>query len=167
MRYELLLQAQDPSTPFDPGPVEAALSARGLTGEPSGSRTWRLKNGEVEVRPLADGGRQVGLEVRVPLSEKLELIREAVVEGAAVAGEAKARLIDPQLGKEIAAKDEGLVADQYLRTAKYAGEMMGVPEAIYASIPPADDRLLKPGVKMVLAIVGVVLLLLFLIDRVL
>jgi hypothetical protein len=153
VKYELLLQPSEPSAPFDPAPLEAALSARGLTGNPEDARIWRLKAGDVELRPLLDGGKRVGTEVRVPLSDRLELIREAVLEGVVLAEQSGLRLVDPQLSRVLTAKDEGAVADQYFRTAKYAGEMLGVSEALYASIPPHPEGL-KPGTKVLLGIIG-------------
>jgi hypothetical protein len=154
----LLLLPREPTVPFDPAPLEAALSARGLTGAPEGGRRWRLKSGEVELRPMREAGKPVGAELHVPLSDKLELIREAVVEGVVLAEQAGLRLVDPQLGKVLAASDEGLVADQYFKTAKYAGEMLGVSEALYASIPPPQEGL-KPGTKVLLGIIGFITLL--------
>ena len=76
------------------------------------------------------------------------------------------RLFDPQLCRDVGAKDEGLVADQFLRTARYAGEMMGVPEAVGASFAAPDDGL-KPGTKVVLGLFAVGAALWFLVEVVL
>ncbi|MHB8878079.1 MAG: hypothetical protein ACYC8T_30650 [Myxococcaceae bacterium] len=166
MRYELLLQAKEPGAPYDPSPVDQALAARGVVQTPEGLR-WRLKAGEVEVRLLIEGGRSVATELRVPLSEKLDLVRELVVEGAAVAAQAGALLFDPQLTKGLSANDEGLVAEQFLRTAKYAGEMMGLPEAVGASYSGDDPTALKPGTKVLLGLVGLLVALYLLVDVIL
>lgn len=166
MRYELLLQPEDPQAPFDPAALEAALSARGLTGAPEGARQWRLSRGTVEVRPLVEGGKQVGTELRVPLSDQLDLIREVVEQGVLLAREASLRLVDPQLGKALREGDAEQVAAQYLATARYAGEMLGVSEALYASIPPAPEGL-QPGTKVMLGIAALVVLVIVLLEYVL
>lgn len=163
MRYELLLQTGQVDLPYDPGKVDAALAQRPVTQRPDGVRIWKLKAGEIEVLPLKEAGAIMATELRAPLSDKLELIRELVVEGAALAEEAGVRLYDPQLSRTITANDEGLVADQYFRTARYAGEMMGVPEAVAASFAPPDEGM-KAGTKVVLAIVGLLVFVWFLFD---
>lgn len=154
MRYELLLQPAAPGAPYEPGSVEALLREQGLVERPDGTRLWRLKSGEVEVEPVTEGGRQVATGLRIPLRAETDLVREALVAGAALAEQARVRLFDLQLLREVQARDEGAVVDQYLRTARYAGEMMGVSEALWASIPPPDDRLLSPGVKVALGVIA-------------
>jgi hypothetical protein len=167
VRYELLLQSLEVGAPYDPAPVEALLAARGLTDAPGGGKVWRLKAGEIEVRQLVEGGKLLATELRAPLSDKLDLIRELVVEGAALAAEAKVRLFDPQISKTLTASDEGLVADQYLRTAKYAGEMLGVSEAVNASFSGPDAGTLKPGTKVLLGLGAFLLVLYLLADNLL
>jgi hypothetical protein len=149
-----------PGTPYDSARVDALLAEKGSTVLPSGLRVWRLKNGDVELGELREGGQLIATELRIPLSEKMELIREAVEEGAALAAAAEARLIDPQLGRQLSANDSGAVADQYLRTARYAGEMMGVSEAVAASYAPPPEGI--PAGFKVLALLGGGLLLLYL-----
>ena len=151
VRYELLLQTGQAGVPVDLEKVDAALGRRELVTRPDGVKLWKLKSGEVEVRPLVEGGVPVATEVRVPLSDKLELIREAVVEGAALAAESELKLYDPQLSRTLCASDDGPVAEQFLRTAKYAGEMMGLPEAVYASFAPPEQGM-KTGTKVILGI---------------
>ncbi len=154
MRYELLLQPPEPGAPFDPSPVEQALEARGATVRPDGARVWTLPAGEVEVRRLLEGAQARACELRIPLSEKLDLVRALVVESAELAQQTGTRLMDPQLGRDIGPKDEGVVAEQFLRTARYAGEMMGLPEAVAASFAPPDEGL-KPGTKVALGLLAV------------
>lgn len=166
MRYDLLLQTGQAGVPVDLAKVDAALSRRRLDVRADGVRLWHLQSGEVEVRPLIEGGVPLATELRVPLSDRLELIREAVVEGAALAREVELKLYDPQLSRTLGAQDEGLVADQFLRTAKYAGEMMGVPEAIGASFPPPEQGL-KTGTKVLLGIAGFFVVLYLLVERLL
>lgn len=165
MRYELLVQAAEPGAPYDPTRVEALLAGQS-TVRGDGTRLWRLKHGEVEVRPLIEGGRPIATELRVPLTGNLDFIREAVVEGVTLARNAEAALFDPQLTKRLSAGDDGLVADQYLRTARYAGEMAGVSEAIGVGQPVLEEGM-KPGTKVLLGIGALFLLLYWISDRVL
>lgn len=166
MRYELLLQTGQAGVPVDPAKVDAALSRRSLGVRGDGVRLWHLEAGDLEIVPLIEGGVLVATSLGVPLSDKLELIRAAVVEGAALASEAELKLYDPQLSRTLGAQDEGLVADQFLRTARYAGEMMGVPEAVYASFPPPEQGL-KSGTRVLLGIVGFLVVLYLVVERLL
>ncbi len=154
MRYELLIQSKEPGAPYDPAVVDRLLHERGATALPDGSRNWRLKSGDVAVRTLIEGGKPIATELRVPLSDRLELIRELVVVGSELAAAADSRLVDPQLAKSVSLNDEGMVADQYLRTAQYAGRYAGVSEAIIASYGASDPEGLKPGTKVLLAIIA-------------
>lgn len=119
-----------PGTPFDGARLEALLLARGAKALPGGGLAWELPHGAVEVHPLREGGQWVATEVRVPLSDRDALVRDAVSQTAALAKEAEVRFFDPQLGRELSAQDEQPVVDQYQRTARYAGEMLGMAEAM-------------------------------------
>ncbi|WP_338279566.1 hypothetical protein [Corallococcus caeni] len=119
MSYELVLQARAPGAPFDTERVEALLAARPGTVRPDGVREWDLGVGAVEVLPLRDGKRVVGTELRVPLEDREELIREALTEAAALAHQAQLRLFDPQLGRVLTGSDTEMVVEQYLRTELY------------------------------------------------
>ena len=154
MRYELLIQPKEPGAAYDPATLDQVLHQRGVTALPDGSRNWRLKGGDVEVRTLIEGGKPIATELKVPLSDRLDLIRELVVEGVALAEGQGLRVVDPQLAKSITLNDEGLVADQYFRTAQYAGRYAGVSEAVIASFGAAEPEGLKPGVKVLLAIIA-------------
>ncbi|HEX8698338.1 MAG TPA: hypothetical protein VF815_05845 [Myxococcaceae bacterium] len=155
-----------PGAPYDSARVDALLTERGAAARPDGVRVWRLKHGDVEVGELREGGQVVATELRVPLSDKLDLVREVVEEGATLAQAAEVRLVDPQLGRNLTANDSGAVADQFLRTAKYAGEMMGLSEAVAASYAPPPEGL-PTGAKVLLSIAGGFLFLYFLVDFVL
>jgi hypothetical protein len=160
VRYELLLQTMVPGTPYDSARVDVLLSERGAAARPDGVRIWRLKAGEVEVGTLREGGQIVATELRVPLSDRTELVRELVEEAAALAAAAELRLVDPQLGRTLSANDGGAVADQFLRTARYAGEMLGVPEAVAASYAPPPEGM-SSTTKAFLGL-GILLLFLYL-----
>jgi hypothetical protein len=145
--------------------VDALLVEKGVTVRPDGGRTWRLKNGDVDVGVLREGGQVVATELRAPLSDRTDLIRELVAEGSALAGAAEARLVDPQLGRGVGFGDSESIAEQYQRTARYAGEMAGLSEAVAASFPnPADTPTFRPGTKVLLALGALFFLLYFLMD---
>ncbi len=74
-----------PGTPYDSARVDALLTERGAAARPDGVRVWRLKHGDVEVGELREGGQLVATELRVPLSDKMDLVREVVEEGATLA----------------------------------------------------------------------------------
>lgn len=157
MKYELLFQPQVPGEPYDPAKVETLLGPQ-ATLRPDGTHLWRLRHGEVEVRPLKEGGKAIATEARVPLLSSLELIREVVQNGAEVARAAGCTLFDPQLMRPVTPGDEGAVADQYLRTARYAGEMAGVSEAIGIGQPQREEGL-GAGTRVFLGITGFFVLL--------
>ncbi len=154
MRYELLVQPKEAGFPWDPATFDKLLHEKGAFGNADGSRTWRLKAGDVQVRLLIEGGKPIATELRVELSDKLDLIREVVVEAVALATLAEARLVDPQLSKSLVATDDGLVADQYLRTAQYAGKYAGVSTAVLASYGTAENEGMSASTKVLLAIIA-------------
>lgn len=158
MRYELLWQSTTPGAPFPLEAVEAALARREVVASPDGQRTWRLTRTAVELGPVREGGVQVATELRLPLSESGEPARELVVEAALVAREAGVLLFDPQLMRALSEADAEAVAEQYLRTARWAGEMLGLPEAVTASYPAVESPGMSAGVKTLLIVIGVVLL---------
>lgn len=143
-----------PGAPYDAARVDALLLERGVAERPDGGRTWRLKSGELDVGVLREGGQVVATELRVTLSERTELMREVVTEAAALAAQAEVRLVDPQLGRGLSAADAETVAEQYLRTARYAGEMMGLTEAVAASFPDPTPSGFRPTTKVVLGLLA-------------
>ena len=158
MRYELLWQSSVPGTPYPIEAVSAALEARGVTARDEGGQTWVLRTVPVEVGPVLEGGAQVATELRLHLSDKDEGIRELVTEADAFARELGLVLFDPQLMTAITAGDADRVAAQFQRTARYAGEMLGLPEAIAASFDPPEPQRLSGGMKVILLVIGAVLL---------
>ena len=167
MRYDVLLQPKEPGVPYDPAPVETLLTARGAKDQPDGSKLWRLKNGEVEVRRLLENGVPMATELKVALSDKTELIREVVLEAVQLAADTGLRAVDPMLSKTLTANDDGLVADSYFRTARYAGEYLGVSSAVMASYGSQEPEGLKPGTKVMLGIAAFFFVLYLIVDRLL
>lgn len=166
MRYELLLQSREVGAPFDPAPIDALLTARGAKDQPDGSRLWRLKHGDVEVRRLLENGVPIAFELKIDLSDKTDLVRELLLEAVQLATDADARAVDPNLAKTLTANDEGLVADSFFRTAKYAGEYAGVSSAVMASYGSAEPEGMKKGTRLLLIGAGVVVFLYLLIQQV-
>jgi hypothetical protein len=136
-----------------------------MTVRSDGERTWRLKNGVIDVAEVRDGGVVAATALRVVLTDRTDLVREVVTEAATVATLAEVRLVDPQLTKVVSALDANAVAEQYQRTAKYAGEMMGLSEAIGASYPaPTESAGFQPTTKFVLGVLAVFAFLYFLVS---
>ncbi|WP_239013910.1 hypothetical protein [Archangium violaceum] len=162
VRYDLLLQSMVPGTPFDSARVQALLEARGAKVLPGGGHTWLLEHGSVEIHPLREGGQWVATEVRVPLSDRTELVREVVAKVAEVAKEAEVRFFDPQLGRELSSHSDGAVVDQYERTARYAAEMLGLASAMPISTTEGEG--FQPTTKFVLGALGFFTLLYLLVN---
>ena len=163
MRYELLLQSSVPGAPYQATRVHERLTARGVIVTPAGNAIWFMKSGTVELAPLLDGGRQVATEVRIPLTDKGELVREALGQAAEVASEADVRLYDPQLSKAVGASDVDDVLAQYWKTANYAAETLGEADAfLSANSTLAETQ--KKGWKIVLGVLAVLVLLYLLSD---
>lgn len=164
----MLLQSAEPGAPFPAEAVDAALLEAGVTGAAEGGSSWRLASGAVEVKPLIEGGQRIATELRVPLTDRTSLIRELVAAAAQVAARCGVSLLDLQLNRAVGEKDLEAVELRYLESARYAGEMMGVPEALSASFaPPPDSPFeVKAGAKVVLALIGLFLLVLWLLDAV-
>lgn len=153
------MQSMDPkNTPYDDKLVNELLAKRGVVKGPDGRTLWKLKNGDVEVKPLREGGQLLATEIQVPLSERSELIREVVLESLLLATEAKLKVFDPQLARPLVPADDTAVADQYLKTAKYAGGVMGVSEAVGAAFTPAKEGF-TPTTKMVVIALGALVIL--------
>lgn len=135
-----------------------------MTAGPEGVLSWPLKSGRVEVRPLVEGGQQVATELRVPLSDRTDLVRELVAAASSVAKDAEVVLLDLQLNRPVTEKDAELVGSRYLDAARYAGEMMGVAEAIPASFAAPSEPGLKSGTKILLALAALFFLAMWLMD---
>ena len=164
VRYELLLQPAYPGAPFPAEQVDAKLAEAGVTAGPEGLRRWPFKHGQVEVRPLLEGGQQIATELLVPLSDRTDLVRELVVAASALAKDSDVVLLDLQLNRAVTEKDAETVGSRYLEAARYAGEMLGVAEAIPASFAAPTEQGMKAGTKVLLALGAAFFLLLWLLD---
>lgn len=156
-----------PGTPYEVARVDALLAERRVAARPDGVRVWHLRNGDVEVGELREAGQVVATELRVPLSDRPDLMREVLGEAATLATAAGARLVDPQLGRALTATDEGPVVEQYMRTARYAGEVAGMAEAMGASsysTAATESRGFQPSARFFLIAVGVFFVLYLVVD---
>jgi hypothetical protein len=156
-----------PGVPYEPAKVDALLAERRVAVRPDGLRVWHLRGGDVEVGELREGGQVVATELRVPLSDRPDLVREVVTEAASLAAEAGARLVDPQLGRSLSANDDGVVVEQYMRTAWYAGHVAGVSEAMSAgslSEAARESRSFMPSGRFFLIAIGVLFALYLVVD---
>jgi len=163
VRYDLLLQSLTPGAPFDSARVESLLVARGAKARPDGGHVWQLESGDVEIHPLREGGQWIATEVRVPLSDRADLLREVLTKGLVLAAEAEVRFFDPQLGRELSRQAEDAVTEQYLRTARYASDTLGVSEAM--PMPAATETEgFQPTTKLALGVLGFFVLLYLLVN---
>ena len=149
--YDLLLQPLTPGAPFDVDAVLKALALRGLVREANG---WALPlvSRTLEVRPLHENGVGVAVEVRVPLAEHTAALEEAVKWAVDVARVLDLRVLDPQLGSVVTGWSSA-VNDEFLRTARYAGEYLGVSEALGASSLSEHHEGLTLSTRMLLAFI--------------
>jgi hypothetical protein len=159
----LLLQTKTPGTPYEAARVDGLLSERRVSARPDGNRLWHLEHGDVEVGELREGGRVVATELHIPLSERTELVREVVAEAAGIASAAGARLVDPQLGRSLAATDDHVVVDQYLRTVRYEGSM-SVGSMSFTPATSESSRGFQPGARFFLIAIGAFFFLYLLVD---
>jgi len=160
-----------PGTPYEAARVDGLLSERRLTVRSDGARLWNLKHGDVEVGELREGGHVVATELRIPLGEQPDLIREVLTEAAGLARAADVRLMDPQLGRAIVGTDDAGVVDQYLRTARYASDVTGLSGGLsggaYASPSSTQPPGFRPGVRFLAIVIGVFIALYLVIDSML
>jgi hypothetical protein len=143
----LLLQARSRDERYDAEKVSQVLAARGVL-----DGRWKLEAGEVEVSLVREGDAVVATSIGVPLTDRDELLRAALAAASQVAVETEVRLIDPQLAADVAERDAERVAEQFGRTARYAGEMLGLPEAVAASFGPPPESGMSSAAKVVLGL---------------
>ncbi len=134
--YDLLLQPSTPGAPLDIDQLEAAVLAQGATRRGDGGLSWTVDRQELGVRRLLEGGVCRALEVRVPYHERTTALEAAFPLVVAAAEQAGVIVSDPQLNHAVRLDNLASVVDAFRRASRYAGEMMGVSEAVGASFPP-------------------------------
>lgn len=150
--YDLVIQAE-PGASFDPAPVEAAIRARGGLTRGDGALVWRFPVGEVVTLPLREAGVVTGLELKIPFSDRLELVTAALPAAVEVARTLNLRVVDPHLARTVLEPDLGAVSDEFLRIARYAGQYYGLGDALpMAGSGPSAEEGLSPVVKALLAL---------------
>jgi hypothetical protein len=153
--YDLVLQAADPAAPLEVAPVDAAIRERGGFTRGDGALVWRFGPGEVVVVPLREAGVVTGLELKVPFSDRTDLLSALLTAGAEVAKSLQLRLVDPQLGRTVLEVDLAAVTDEYLRIARYAGQYFGLGDAFVSTVGRSEpDDGLSPALKGLLALLA-------------
>jgi hypothetical protein len=151
--YDLVLQPATPGTPLDLGPVEAAIRERGGVTRGDGALVWRFPVGDVVTLPLKEAGAVTGLELKIPFSDRLELLGAVLPAAVDLSRALGLRVVDPHLSRTILETDVGAVTDEFLRIARYAGQYYGLGEALpMATQGPAAEEGLSPVVKGLLAL---------------
>jgi hypothetical protein len=149
--YDLLLQPDAVGAPFAKDVIEAVLRDRGAVTRSDGALVWKLKAGEVTVLPLREAGAVTGLELKLPFSDRFELVTELLATAVDVARMNALRVVDPQLGRTVTEVDGGAITDEYLRISRYAGAYFGLGDALPVSMAPVtDDETMSPTMKLVL-----------------
>ncbi|MBL8922300.1 MAG: hypothetical protein JNJ54_25845 [Myxococcaceae bacterium] len=149
--YDLVIQAE-PGAPFDPAPVEAAIRERGGSSRGDGALVWRFAVGDVVTLPLREAGAVTGVELKIPFSDRLELLNAVVPAAVELARTLNLRVVDPQLARTVLDPDVGAVSDEFLRIARYAGQYYGIGDALpMAAVGPAEEGM-SPAVKGLLAL---------------
>jgi hypothetical protein len=149
--YDLLLQPEAAGAPFAREVIEAVLRDRGAVTRGDGALVWKLKAGEVTVLPLREAGAVTGLELKLPFSERYELVTELLASAVDVARLNALRVVDPQLGRPVTEVDGGAITDEFLRISRYAGAYFGLGDALPVSMTPvSDDEAVSPTMKLVL-----------------
>lgn len=149
--YDLLLQPPV-GAPFEPDPVQTRLKSLGATTRGDGALLWRFAAGEVVVLPFREALQVRGLELKVPFSERTDLLGEALSAVLELAKAEGLRVIDPQLGRTVLEGDLGAMADEFLRISRYAGQYHGLGDALPMLIGPSQDEGLSPATKGLLAL---------------
>jgi len=151
--YDLVLQAGVPGAPLDVAPIDAAIRGRGGMSRGDGALVWRFPAGDVLVLPLKEAGVVTGLELRVPFSDRTELLSALLAAGVEVAKSLELRLVDPQLSRPVREADISAVTDEYLRIARYAAQYFGLGDALPSAISAsaAEDGM-SPVLKGVLTL---------------
>ncbi len=137
--YDLLLQPLTQGAAHDSDAAVAAFVAKGATARPGGRATLTVGKHEVELGPVREGGVVVATDVRLPLGRDTTFLAPLLALVMEVARASKLRVIDPSQSKELLETDVASLEDAYRRTAEYAGEFLGVGDALgRVEIPPPE-----------------------------
>lgn len=165
--YDFLLQPQEIGAELALAPLEATLEGRGAKRRPDGAWVWSFSDGEVVGLPMREGPKVIAFEIKVPLKDTTALVSAVLQALAGVATDLGLRLLDPQLNHPVTFDAEASVGEAYLRQARYAGEFLGVSEAIGATSLAAPSRASSSsGLRILLALI-VFAIVLFITFRVL
>jgi hypothetical protein len=148
--YDFTLITRMP--PADPARLEEALLARGAVALAEGGWRWPLAAVELQVGLLRNEGALVGLDLRVPISSAEAPVRAAFSAARELAEALGLRFVDPQLSRDVTAADEPAVLDAWARTARYAGEYLGVGEALSTSPLVTGQEGLNASTRVTLAL---------------
>ncbi|GHG63297.1 hypothetical protein GCM10012319_02760 [Comamonas sp. KCTC 72670] len=157
-----------PGTPYEAARVDALLTQKGATARPDGARRWSFKHGDVDIGELREGGQVVATELRIALSDRTDLVKEVLAEAVGLASQAGVRLMDPQLSRPLTSQDDAGVVEQYVRTARYAGEVAGLPDALGAGSYAMESSSTAKGFQLsgrfLLIAMGILLALYLVVD---
>lgn len=140
--YDFVLQSRTPGEPAPLDQLLVALSGRGAQLDAKGVGVLKVDRGEATIQPTIENGATIGLDVRVPFHEKLELLESVFKVLVDVAEVSEARLLDPQRNEVATHASFSSTTDEYLRMARHAGEYGGVSEALglsSMSMQPEED----------------------------
>lgn len=111
--------------------------------------------------PLREAGALLGLQVRVPFSDRTELLTQALAASVELAREKAFAVVDPQLGRTVLELDGASVSDSFLQISRYAGQYFGLGDALpmASSMTEAQDDAMSPLTKglWALAVFGLAL----------
>ncbi len=131
--------------------IEQRLAARALSRRPDGVWPVTLAFRELELSVIRENGTPVALQLRVPLSDQTTVIDEAVKWALDLAAELQLRLLDPQLNSVLTTVSSS-VGDEFLRQARYAGEYVGLGEAVGATTLARQQEGMTATTRLALAV---------------
>jgi hypothetical protein len=152
--YDLLLQPLTQGAPIDVPAVEASLLGVGALKRPDGSFSLRLSpssRADLELHWVRENGEAKALDCRIPLSDQTDLIDSALRWALVLAPAHQLCVMDPQLNTVVTTAG-GSVLDEFLRSARYAGEYTGVSDAVGASALAEVEQGSSAGTRVLLAI---------------
>jgi hypothetical protein len=143
--YDLLLQPPTQGPAHDSAATLAAFVAKGATARADGHHVLTFGRTEVELRPVKEAGLVVATEVKLQLGRETAFIAPLLALVMEVARAQKLRVIDPSQSKELVETDGASLEESYRRTAEYAGEFLGVGDALGRMADPVPEGLTRSG----------------------